>query len=193
MSDSLFDSIDSGNVLFTMEEVKEILPHLYELIPKWSRLGVFATRWPSSPICQDLKLMSVHDLCALVVLFLIFKCGVDGRELLAALSDYPKTYYCEQLSWESALFLATGGWKGQEISRFIEACDFNVKVHISLGFQGEENRILLPAGIRGSFPCIRSRYNPRCPPHSSVYKGPNPERVRGFPGVFVQIRKQGLG
>jgi hypothetical protein len=155
LSGVLFDSIDSDDVLYTMEEVNQILPHLYELIPKWSRLGVFTTRWPSSPMRQGSKLMSVHDLCALVVLFLLFKCGITGRELLEALSDRQKTFHCERLSWESALFLSTGGWKGQEISRFIEACDFDVKVYISVGFQGERR--------------IEFFYDPESEDHSHVY------------------------
>ena len=137
MTEGSSNVIDSGNVLFTMEEVKEILPHLYELIPSWSRLGFFATRWTPSPMSQDPKLMSVHDLCALVVLFFLFKCGIAGHELLEALSDHQNTFHCDQLSWEASLFLATGGWKGQEISRFIEACDFDVKVLICVDCQGE--------------------------------------------------------
>jgi hypothetical protein len=132
------DLVKHQDFLFAMRDVKTILPHLHRRISRWSRLGLFTPRWPLNPTSKEPARMSMYDLCALQVLFLLFECGMSGNEIHAAISDRVANFHCEGLSEEMQLFLATGGRKGEEISRFIEACDFDVQIRAITDFQGHK-------------------------------------------------------
>ncbi len=124
------------NSLFTTRETEEILPHVQGRHCNWTKFGLFTPHYRVPKASKRGHRLNIYDLVALQVLFYLFESGLSSGQIRDAISGRGN-FRCNGLHEDNLLFLSTGGRPGQEISRFLEACDFNVRVVVHRNFAGK--------------------------------------------------------
>jgi hypothetical protein len=124
------------NKLYTTKQAEKILPHLQGRHCNWTKFALFTPHYKVPKASKRGHRLNIYDLVTLQILFYLFESGLSSEQIRDTIND-AGSFRCNGLHEDNLLFLSTGGRPGQEISRFLEACNFNVQIVVHRSFVGK--------------------------------------------------------
>ena len=79
----------------------------------------------------------------------LLRCGIAPSRFRQALYD-PACFRCDEFPEEDLLFLSTGGFRGQELSRFLEVTNAETTILIRFPLDGKADIEFVPNELLGA-------------------------------------------
>jgi hypothetical protein len=123
--------------LFSYSDLPTVAPWLHEeSCRQLSQAGLFTPRKVRREMDPETRFMYVYDFIALSVMQQLLRCGISLAQLRQALYS-PSNFRCNDFGEGDLIFLSTGAFHGQELSRFLEVTNADVTVLVRVPLLGD--------------------------------------------------------